>query len=157
MATEQYAFWQQYASAFIALGGVLLVSVLNIFVALFNNRHNKKMKRLEWELAERTRKEQRLFECKRAAYDEFAGCYKFNQLSELEQFNRHFTPMLIRLGIYGSTDLRKELKRFVDCITAKRGACSVEEFLLLRQEIAGYLDKIHGLIMEDIANHHTEP
>ena len=159
MATEQYAFWQMVlqAPATIAVAGGLAGSLLTLMVALVNNWHNTKMKRLEWELAERTRKEQRLFECKRAAYDEFAACFEFTQVYQLEQFNRHFVPMLTRLSNYGSNELRKEIKRFADYINAKCAACSVEELPQLRQEIAAYLDRIHSLIIEDIESHHTEP
>lgn len=145
------------APATIAIAGGLTGSLITLVVALANNWHSTKMKRLEWELAERTRKEQRLFECKRAAYDEFAACLELNRHGQPEKLNYHLVPMLTRLSNYGSNDLRKELKRFAEFITAKCVACSEEERPQVLQEFADYLDRIHGLIIEDIECHHTAP
>lgn len=156
MAAEQYAFWQMVlqAPATIAVAGGLAGSLLTLVVALVNNWHRKKMKRLEWELAECTRKEQRLFECKRAAYDEFATCFKLNQQLQLEELRRQFIPMLTRLYNYGSHDLRSEIRPFTVFINEKI-RCSAEERPQVLQEFCDYLDRIHGRIVEDIERHHT--
>lgn len=157
MTPEAMKFWLDilHSPVALTLSGALVGAIFTFAGVWFKSRHDAKENQKAWERQEITRKEERLFQLKIKAYEDFADCYTGFGLPFVMGFAEKILPVSIRLVNYGSDKVRNEVHIFINLLDASTGQTLPEKITMQDPRVKEALNKIHDCIIEDIHTHHS--
>lgn len=157
MTPEAMKFWIDifHSPVALTLAGALLGAVSTLAGVWLKSRHDAKENEKAWERQEVTRKEERLFQLKIKAYEDFADCFIGFAQGNTMNFAQNIVPATIRIANYGSVDVRRNNQCFAELLMQSRNTSPAQENTALNNKLIEVGNKLHESIINDINRHHA--
>lgn len=157
MTPEAMKFWLDmfHSPVGLTLSGAMFGAVASLAGVWYKSRHDAKENQKAWERQEQRRKEERLFQLKIKAYEDFADCFTGFALGNTMNFAQNIVPATIRLANYGSVDVRRNNQHFAELLMQSRNTSSAQENAALNHKLIEVGNELHEAIINDINNHHA--
>ena len=152
MTAETYDFWKMLLTspAIIALAGALATLAGVWFKSCHDTKENQRI----WKRQEAARKEERAFDRKSKAYEDFCTCFETTSETGIRNFDRYLLPTLIRIMIYGPHKVRiwahHTIKSLVESNNYNKGSVEYQTCMAKAKQ---HSDDLHTAMMEDIDHH----
>lgn len=156
MTPETYEFWKMVLTSpvTIALAGGIAGSGITLAIALFKFRHDAKESQKAWERQEATRKEERAFDRKSKAYEDFFTCFETTWGEGISNFDKHFAPSIMSLMLYGPLPVKMSARASLESlIAAMQYSPESAEYKKCMEESKLHCNDIHTAMMEDMDIH----
>ena len=153
MTPEEMKFWLDVLAspAVVTFAGGLLGACVTLGATWFKNRHDASESDKAWQRQEERRREERAFEKKTVAYENFFNCFEYVQTGDFANFRRYFIPLSMHLMTYGPLEVkihtREAAKNLIKVIEL---ASKFDDYSHNFQLLQYHCDEIHTAIMKDM-------
>ncbi len=140
--------------AFAALAGSLVGAFTTGCIALLQFRHTAKENQKAWERQETSRKEERFFEKKAKAYEEFFEAFDVLSNINRENFRQVFAPIAFKIALYSPPHIKECVREIYDAnIKIIKMTDKNEDFHKETKKTYKLFKKMRDLMIEDIKSH----
>ena len=153
MTPETLEFWKMFFQSPVVatLIGGLVGAFASLPVTYFKLRHDTKENEKTWQREEARCREERAFEKKTVAYENFFKCFEDIQDNNIIDFYGKFAPIAMNLMMYGPLEVKKHTKKTHEKMLEliKSPPKNLEESIEF-QEVRYHCNEIHTEIMRDM-------
>lgn len=156
MTTEEMKFWMDifHSPVAIALASGVAGSLITLIVTWLKLHHDSNENKKSWERQEQRRIEERAFEKKTKAYEEFFKCFETTYGPEPSNFDRFFAPCLIELMVYGTLPIKQYARlALIQFVESRKYQIGTSEYNKCMDTAKNYCNEVHAAMMEDMDAH----
>lgn len=156
MTTEEMKFWMDifHSPVAIALASGVAGSLITLIVTWLKLHHDSNENKKSWERQEQRRIEERTFEKKTKAYEEFFKCFETTYGTGPSNFDRFFAPCIIELMVYGTLPIKQYARlALIQFVESKKYQFGTPEYIKCLENVKNYCNEVHDAIMEDMDVH----
>jgi len=155
MTPETMKFWLDifHSPVALTLAGALLGAVSTLAGVWLKSRHDIKENQKTWERQEITRKEERAFDKKSKAYEDFFVCFETTVNEGISNFDKYIGPVIMRLMLYGPLPVKIPARAALECYRNLPPPTAPEKFAKSMEELRKHLNDVHTAMMGDVDNH----
>ena len=153
MTPEEMKFYLDVLAspAVVTFTGGLLGAVVTLVATWSKNRHDSIENEKTWLRQEECRREERAFEKKTVAYENFFKCFEDIQDNNIIDFYGKFAPVAMNLMMYGPLEVKKHTKKTHEKMLEliKSPPKNLEDSIEFK-ELRYHCNEIHTEIMRDM-------